>query len=132
MAAKRKTWKNGDKFRVNTAHSVYVLGCVYTVNGVNADNLCGMDGNGNNIGQWIPKAYVIRYDNTKADLEAERSDLQVRLDDVNAKLAFLAENNLDNYDEHEFRVYQALTVLDSTTDKLERAKKLAALMKDLN
>jgi hypothetical protein len=130
--ARRKTWKAGVKFRVKTAQNNYIAGELYTVNQVSGDNLCGIDEDGTNMGNWIHKNYVVRYENGKDDLLAEKTELESRLADVQAKLDFLASNNLTEFDDNEFKVYQALTVLDETTSKLERAKKLAALMKDLS
>lgn len=132
MATKRKTWKNGDKFRVTQAYSTYVEGVVYVVNGSNGPTqVCAMTEDGVNIGQWIPTNFIKRLENTKEELEEDKAKLLVKVAELDAKLKFLSENGLANYDEQEFKIYQALTILDETTDKLQRTKKLAELLKDL-
>jgi hypothetical protein len=133
MATKRKAWKNGDKFRVTQPYSTYVVDVVYVVNAQNGPTqVCGSTEDGVNIGQWIPISFIKRVENTKDELEEEKANLLGKVAELDAKLKFLADNGLTNYDEQEFKIYQALTVLDETTDKIQRTKKLAALLKDLS
>src|SRR4051812_31078248 len=109
MASKCKGWKVGDQFKVKQNYNGYVVGTVYSINGVTGSNVCGMTEDGMNLGQYVPKSYLVHLSCTKADLTAEQVQLQNQLDCVAAKLAFLAVTKSAEYDEDEFKVYQALT-----------------------
>lgn len=139
MAAKKKAWKVGDKFRVknNIYHGTnYQTDLVYTVSQVNGSGAnCSLMGNlpsGLSQNQWISVQHVNQLQNTKSELKDEKTKLQAEIAEIDAKLKFLTDNDLEEYDDNEFKIYQALTILDETTNKLERTKKLAALIKDLN
>lgn len=129
MAATKVTYKNGDKFRVVTQQGNYVVGEVYTVNQMQSGNqLCGTNKAGTNMGQWIIDSNVTRYTNTKEELLELKESYMAKLDEVNAKLKYLAESGADSLDEKEFKVYQALTILDTTKNRQEQVRKITALI----
>ncbi len=124
MATKKKVFKMGDKFKVTTASNSYVVGEVYNVDAISGANVYD-----SRIGQYISTVYVTNYTHCdKKEIEEEVKSLQDKLTMAKAKLAFLVDNSLEEFDDGQFKVYQALTVLDSTKDKLKRSKLIASLI----
>ena len=131
MSKKLKMWQIGDKFIAKKTANGYTVGETYTVNGVNGTNLCGSNSLGHNVGQWITTTQVGELTSTRQSLLEEKDALKKELEEVEAKLAYLSDACLTEYDDKEYRIYQALTILDTTTNKFESAKKLAQLMREL-
>ncbi len=131
MSTRKPALKKGDKFRATHDYNGYVRGRTYLLVRKSYTYLYGMDvETKQHMPRYTVRSYVERIPNDtgKADLEKEKQDLEHKLEVVKAKLDFLSDNKLDTFNEREFQVYQALTILDKTTDKLQRAKKIAALL----
>jgi hypothetical protein len=65
----------------------------------------------------------------RAELVKSIEDTEKEIKDVEGKLAYLKDNNLDEYDEELFRVLDVLTVIDDKKlDKVQRAKAVMQLM----
>lgn len=67
---------------------------------------------------------------TKEELNEERDDLMNQVSEINSKLSWMDEVGNKEYDEDEFRAWQALSIVDSATSKIEKARALAKLMKN--
>lgn len=64
------------------------------------------------------------------EINAEIEEMRAKIKDITMKLSFMKVNGLKSFDEDEFSVYKALTILeDTSTSKMEKVKVLAKLMK---
>jgi hypothetical protein len=139
MAAKKKTahtFKVGDLFTVvsSAGGHGYPVGQKYEVTAVSAPYVQGKNvvtGTVPNV-NWVATNDIKLVENDLKGLEAEKADLEAQLAVVESKIQFVKDNGLEEYDEKTFKIYQALSVIETTDDKLEKAKKLAELVKDLS
>lgn len=68
---------------------------------------------------------------TKEDFEEEKERLECELEDINTKIQFMEENNLDEFDEDEYRIFKSLDVLDDKEkSRKDKAKELKRLLKN--
>jgi hypothetical protein len=66
---------------------------------------------------------------TRADVEAERKDMKLKLDLLDAKLAFLDETGRDSGTDSEVKVYSTLVVFENEDlTRLQKAEAIAALI----
>jgi hypothetical protein len=83
------------------------------------------------VGNWLAIADIKLQANTLSDLEEEAAGFKDRLAAIEAKISFLKDNGLEVYDEKLFKIHNALSLIETTDSKLEKAKRLAELFKDL-
>jgi len=74
------------------------------------------------------KNFVL-YSLTKEELQKELEETQKKASDIQAKIDFLNENNLENFDEDYFKVYSALQELDKDSSITEKVKVIINLIK---
>lgn len=64
---------------------------------------------------------------SKKDLEAFIEEQEAAITSAKLKLKYLKETNSEEFDENEFKIYNALTVLDGAKSKIEKAR----ILKDI-
>lgn len=66
---------------------------------------------------------------TKEEIENEIKDLNAKIAKLNFQKQFMADNNLDEFDENQYKVFQTLKTLeDPNTNQMEKAKIIADLI----
>lgn len=66
---------------------------------------------------------------TKEEIRKEITQLDKEAKDLNAKLEWMDEAGVEEYDEDEFKVWKALSTLNSKKTKMDKVKILAKLLK---
>lgn len=127
--------KVGQKIKVtsNVSGHNYKIGSIYIVSGENPGapgHIQAKSLKKGRVGYWLQPGEYELISLNKADLEAEKIKLLEQVADLEEKLAYLSEHNLDELDVEQYRMFKALDVLDNTTDRLEKAKLLAKLLKN--
>lgn len=67
-------------------------------------------------------------DVTEKDLLEEKEHLLESIKEIDMKLSFIRENNLKVWDDDQFKVFKALSIIENSSTKLEKAKAIAELL----
>lgn len=125
-------FKVGDKVRIqsNTSGHCISIGDICTVSMVVGNGSYRVQEYANYnlvVGdlEFVPNTF------TKDSVDKEKASLQVQMDALDAKLAFLDETGQDEGCDKEFRVYQTLSLVeDAALTKQQKAKAIASLLED--
>jgi hypothetical protein len=66
---------------------------------------------------------------TQDEIKVRIAALQKQVTTEEARLAFMVENNLSEFDDEEFKAYNILKAVESSETTLEKAKKIVGLFK---
>ena len=126
-------FKVGDRIKVvaNSCNHNYQIGRIYIVSYVNAmaRSLTASDLNGR-LGNNLIYADIELVLPNRADIESEIRSLTEQVRELEAKLDYLDENDLDECEENDFRAYRVLTLIeDQNMDKKEKLSIIAKYMK---
>lgn len=79
----------------------------------------------------VHDVYIKHKNITKEELEEEKEKLECELGSIESKLKFMEENDLDEFDEDEYKIHRSLDVLeDDNKSREEKAKELNKLIKN--
>lgn len=63
------------------------------------------------------------------EIKKETSKLQIKIEEEKSKLQFMVENNIEEFDETQFKVYKTLSTLeDKSLSPMEKSKLIASLI----
>jgi hypothetical protein len=141
MEKKLSKWsdlKKGMKFKVisNTSSHNYEVGKVYTAaraisnsSGTQANNIA-LEINGNYINIWDIEiiSSIIKLEDIKEELEdLEKSYIKAKKE-LTSKIKFCKDNNIEEYNENEYKIYKVLFELDKDSTLVEKAKVISSLI----
>jgi hypothetical protein len=101
----------------------------FTINSDNGDGTWQLASSVGAVSGWVYD-YEIAGVTTIIDLEADANELRCQLDAINSKIYWMQENNVSEFDEEEFKVFETLRLLeDSDKTIIEKSKAIAALIR---
>ena len=66
---------------------------------------------------------------TREEIGKTISELQIQIDEENSKLQFMKENNIEEFDETQYKVFKTLSTLeDKNLSAMEKSKLIASLI----
>lgn len=79
---------------------------------------------------WVYEYEIIGLTTNREDLITEAKHLKSSLEKVESKIEWMTENNIDDFDEDEFNVFETISLLENESmTKLEKSKLIAKLIK---
>lgn len=78
---------------------------------------------------WAYEWEMVSVSPTKEELESKIAELQREIDDMKSKINWMLETGATEFDEHEHKIWKALTALEnSELSKLEKVKIISSLV----
>jgi hypothetical protein len=79
---------------------------------------------------WVYEYEIIGLTTNREDLITKAKNLRSSLEKVEFKIDWMTENNIDDFDEDEFNVFETISLLENESiTKLEKSKLIAKLIK---
>jgi len=86
-------------------------------------NSCGVSAG------WAYEWEMVSASVTKEELESKIAESQTEIDDLKSKIHWMLESGATEFDEHEHKIWKALTALEnSELSKLEKVKIISSLV----
>ena len=127
-----KQVKVGDIILVtgNEGSANYTIGEKYRVKTVKDKILIAETLDGLWQGNWLQQHDAKVVGITREDYQKEIAEHQAQIDEAKAVIAWMDEAGVTEYDENEFKVWQALTTIENgSMSKLDKVKAIAGLLK---
>ncbi len=127
-----KQVKVGDIILVtgNEGSANYTIGEKYRVKTVKGKVLTAETLDGGWQGNWLQEYDAKVVGITREDYQKEIAEHQAQIDEAKAVIAWMDEAGVTEYDENEFKVWQALTTIENgSMSKLDKVKAIAGLLK---
>ena len=140
MAVTRTTFsglKIGQRFKVikNSNSHNYIVGETYAMSRKGTATMSM-----NNIAKDYPKGNILYFKDIiiitndlftmESDLKTFEEEFKAKSKDLKSKIAFCKKHCLDEFDDNTFKVYQTLSILNTTSSDIEKAQVIAKLIKD--
>jgi hypothetical protein len=78
---------------------------------------------------WAYEWEMVSVSPTKEELESKIAESQREIDDMKSKIHWMLETGATEFDEHEHKIWKALTALEnSELSKLEKVKIISSLV----
>jgi hypothetical protein len=108
----------------------YTIGEKYRVKTIKGKVLTAETLDGSWQGNWLQQHDAKVVGITREDYQKEIAEHQAQIDEAKAVIAWMDEAGVTEYDENEFKVWQALTTIENgSMGKLDKVKAIAALLK---
>lgn len=114
----------------NQGYANYTIGEKYRVKETHGESLKAETLDGSWMGNWLLRCDARVVGITREDYQKDIDEYQAKIDEAKAIVAWMDEAGVTEFDEDEFKVWQALSTIENDSmSKMNKVKAIAALLK---